>query len=107
VNEKQDVAAGAADTKTRMAWAGVNYRLNPGLELTGAFYQTKRTGVGAANNHKRDYFILNAAYFLSKRTNLYAAIDSAKFEGARVLGFGTATTEDRATGLSFGVNHQF
>ncbi|HYD96715.1 MAG TPA: porin [Noviherbaspirillum sp.] len=106
-NEEQDVAAGAADTKTRMAWAGVNYNITPALELTGAYYQTKRTGVGAANNHKRDYIIINAAYSLSKRTSLYAAIDTAKLEGARVLGFGTPTTEDRATGLSVGVNHQF
>lgn len=48
--------------------------------------------------------MLGATYALSRRTNLYAEIDSTSLKGNQVLGAGTSVTEDRTTGVSVGIN---
>jgi len=99
--EKQDVAVGA-DTKTRYTWGGINYAIAPAIELTYAYYQTKRDGAAALVG-KKDLHMLAATYDLSKRTRLYAGYDYAKLkDGLRI-----AAPQDTQSGISLGVNHWF
>jgi predicted porin len=101
-NEEQDVTGTTVDNETRYAWAGLNYAITPAVELTYAFYQTKRTGA-ATFFGKKDLHMVGATYALSKRTNLYAAFDTAKLrDNMRV-----AAPQDRQTGISLGMNHLF
>jgi len=95
------------ETQVRNAFAGVNYAISPALELSGAFYKTKREARGVANSDgTRDVLIVGATYALSKRTNFYGAIDTAKLKGDfRMVAGGR--TEDRQSGVSVGVNHLF
>jgi predicted porin len=101
VEEKQDVVA-ALETKTRWAWGGVNYAITPTIELTYAYYQTKRSGAAAVVG-KKDLHMVAATYDLSKRTRLYAGFDYAKLEDSLRV----AAPQDKQTGLSVGVNHWF
>jgi predicted porin len=109
VNQEAETGTAAGDLKTRWGWVGVNYAITPAFELTGAFYKTKLSG--AADGDK-DNFMLAATYALSKRTNLYAGYDTAKYDGAMRVpavgtAFGNAGGQDRMHGLSLGVNHLF
>lgn len=100
--QKQDVAGTSVENKTRWTWGGVNYAVSPAVELTYAYYQTKNTGA-ATFEGKKDLHMFAATYALSKRTNLYGAVDTAKLKGALRV----AAPQDRQTGISLGVNHLF
>ncbi|WP_334190233.1 porin [Noviherbaspirillum sp.] len=100
-DQEQDVAAVAADAKTRWMWVGLNYAITPAVELTGAFYKTKVSG--ATPSGDRDLFMLAATYAFSKRTNLYAELDLAKNDGS----LRPSARQDKQRGISVGVNHLF
>lgn len=105
IDEQQEIV-GTADREVKNAWAGVSYAITPAAEVTGAFYQTKAEVPGLGDG-KRKLFIIGATYALSKRTNFYADFDYAKLSGINVIGFGTATTQDKVKGVSVGINHLF
>jgi predicted porin len=102
-DQKQDEAGAAADTKTKWSWVGASYAVTPAVELTGAYYRTKRDGNAAATTSgKKDLYMIGATYALSKRTNFYAELDHAKLkDGLRVNG------QDKQRGISLGINHLF
>ena len=105
VNQEAENAGTAADTKIRWTWIGLNYAITPAVELTGAFYKTKISGAASGD---KDNFMLAATYALSKRTNLYAGYDNAKYDGAaRAAAFGNTGGLGRQRGISLGVNHFF
>lgn len=98
-----------ADSRVRVGWFGVGVDISPAVNVIGAWYQsdystptTTRVTTG-----KEDLFIVGATYHFTKRTNLYADLDIKKLEGNRVVGFGTAVTRDRVTGISAGITHLF
>ena len=125
--------AAAGDAKQRIGWLGGSYLITPAFELTAAWYQTRldapaaaavAAGVApalvtpafvanAAGTGKRNLAILGATYSLSKRTKLYADIDTTKLDGNQVLGYSAVTgitapaNENRTTGLSLGISHLF
>lgn len=121
-NEKQNNSFGAVDTRIKNGWFGGSYDFTPALGLTAAWYQTKTTGPKTAVSpsgfdSKKDLFIVALTYALSKRTNFYADVDTAKFggsaSGSPTLG-GTATNpgtapfgQERTTGISVGIAHLF
>jgi predicted porin len=98
-NEKQ--ATPTVDTTNKFAWVGVNYNVTPQVELTGAYYNLKNSTSNV--DGKKDLYMFGATYALSKRTNFYADIDTARLDGTlRVAGVQT-----RQTGVSVGINHLF
>jgi predicted porin len=112
------------DTRIKNGWLGGNYKITRAVGLTAAWYHTKTTAPGTVGSPtgfdgKKDLFIAGLAYALSKRTNLYADVDTAKFRGSNV---GSATPggpgtgpfaqertagQKRTTGVSVGINHLF
>jgi predicted porin len=115
VDQKQERGA-AADARTKWAWLGASYAINPAIEFTGAYYRTKQDG--AANTApaagaiglpaftgegKKDLYMLGATYALSKRTNFYAEIDYSKLSNGLIV----AAPQDRQRGISAGINHLF
>jgi len=111
-DNKQDTLVAGTQARTKDYWVGGTYDITPALALTAAYYETK--GTVDALDGKRKLGIIGATYALSKRTNFYADIDTAKFTGAAVgAGSGATATgvspagQDKQTGISVGVNHVF
>lgn len=104
INDKQETGTAAADTKVNNAWGGVNYDVTPALRLTAAYYQTNYELAGF--DGKKKLGMLGLSYTLSKRTALYAEVDSTKFSGV-AIGRVSPAGQDRQTGVSAGVFHQF
>jgi predicted porin len=97
-SQTQDAAI--SSQKTRFAWTGLSYAINPLFEVTAAYYQTKLSGITTG---KRDLAILAATYALSKRTTLYADYDLTKNDGVQLA----SPAQRHQNGISFGVNHTF
>lgn len=118
--ETQERVAGDS-TQQKNAWLGGSYDISPALALTAAYYDTKvqslaPNGTDNAINGKRQLAIVGLTYALSKRTNLYADIDYARFKdglanrstaiagGAQLPLSGVRSSQ---TGTSIGLNHIF
>lgn len=97
--ETQSTAA-AGDFTNKTAWGGLNYVVTPEIELTGAWYRTKFTDT---KEGKRDLFIVGATVAFSKRTKLYADIDSNRYSGALI----PKTNQTSQLGISAGISHMF
>lgn len=97
----------ATAAHSNMYYGGLQYRATPALFVSAATYYTDIT---SANQHPIDFGI-NTAYFLSKRTNLYAAISYVKnSHGSNlgVAGFGSGVVSGaNQTGAEVGVTHRF
>jgi predicted porin len=101
---------GGADSSVKISWLGAEFGISPAFSLTGAWFHREVVTAAAASTPtegKRDMFILSGTYSLSKRTALYAEIDTTKFGGNQVIGFGTPLTQERQTGISAGISHTF
>jgi predicted porin len=93
-------ATATVDTTNKYFMTGINYTITPALEVSVAYYSIKNSTANVGG--KRDIVFLTGTYYLSKRTNLYAEIDSAGFSGTSLqLG------QTHQTGFSVGVAHQF
>lgn len=122
--EKQDLTRGSIQQKN--AWLGGSYDLTPALGLTAAYYHTKLENIAGAASGTRQLLIIGSTYALSKRTNLYADIDYARYrDGLRgaasanggvtgfaggtsgQLGLGSVAGRSNQLGVSVGVNHLF
>jgi predicted porin len=99
-----------ADTVFETSWAGLNWRLNPAVQLTGAFYQSQLTSAVSAlrpqAQEKVEVLLLEARYALSRRSSVYAEVDRSNW--SRGVNF-LPTQQPGAvlTGLSVGVTHRF
>jgi predicted porin len=114
--ERGSIGATTIEGEISDAWIGGSYNITPALALSTAYYRTTSdisTAVGVARvEGDRDLFIIGATYALSKRTNFYTAIDTAKYDAAFnhavIPGFNApAANIDRQTGFSVGINHLF
>jgi predicted porin len=98
--ERQETAAaGTYQHETR--FAGISYQVNRPVEVTAAVYRSdydSRAGTG-----RRDLFLMGATYAFSKRTNLYAEVDTNRYGGALV----PASKQTFQRGTSVGVMHLF
>jgi predicted porin len=122
--EKQDLTSGSVQQKN--AWLGGSYDLTPALGLTAAYYHTKLDNVAGARSGTRQLLVVGSTYALSKRTNLYADIDYARYRDGLVgaaaanggvtgfaggtsgqLGLGSVAGQSHQLGVSVGVNHLF
>jgi predicted porin len=114
--DTQDLAAGSNQQKNM--WLGGSYDLTPAMALAAAYYDTRVSNYGASANinGKRQLFIVGATYALSRRTNLYADIDYARFSDAlrnqqtAIAGgsqLAISSPSGNQTGVSVGMNHLF
>ena len=100
----------APSRKIAVAGVGVDFVVMPALTLTGAYYNTKRSGDFSA---KADQLVGKANYSLSKRTNLYALVTTEKVGSAtqpvaqRVGLIANALGENSANRMAVGVYHSF
>jgi predicted porin len=93
-------ATATVDTTNKYLMTGVNYTITPAIEASVAYYSIKNSTADV--DGKRDILFLTGTYYLSKRTNLYAEIDSARFSGTSIQ-----VGQTHQTGFSVGVAHQF
>jgi len=110
VNEKQ--ATLGLDNTAEWEWAGLSYKLNPRVNLTGAWYRNtvfnnKVSAKAAAGDGKKDQFIVGMTYDFSKRTNFYAEVDFNKLDGAFAQGGTKALDQTHQTGIAAGIMHMF
>jgi predicted porin len=98
-----------ANRKIAITGLGLDYNLSPAMTLTGAFYNTKQTGVSDGNS--RQYLAIGK-YALSKRTTVYSSLTHATAGSTGVndtsLAPGLiAAGNDSANRFSLGVMHSF
>lgn len=107
---KDATATNGADTVLRTAWGGLNYQVTPLLWLTAAYYQSKLSSVVSATRpdgqEKARTYLLEARYFLSKRTSIYTEFDNTQW-GRGISFVPTATPNIIQTGISAGITHTF
>lgn len=105
--------AGTAGVISNLYWGGLSYQATPFLKLTGAAYDNEIVGTSA---HPTT-LVLNADYFLSKRTDVYASVSFAKnrtdgtvSSDAAVTGGADALAPAAGadqTGAVVGIRHRF
>ena len=100
--------AGASSSTTGLKAAvfdlGVGFNATQLTQVVVAYYNTKYSADGLSSN-RYDTFAARARYTLSKRTDLYAAIDYTKAKGLTAAQTASGTTSN--TGLSVGIQHRF
>lgn len=101
---------GEAEQKTW--WLGGRYAMSGANALTLAYYDTKYNDYATlvpatAVSAKNQLWILGFVHNLSKRTELYADIDSRRLNGAGYTGTIDGATKVTQTGISVGINHAF
>lgn len=100
--------AGATATSTGLKAAvvdvGLTFYATPVTEVVVAYYNTKYSANGVSAN-RYDTVAARARYKLSKRTDLYAAIDHTKAKGITAAQTASGTTSN--TGFAFGIQHRF
>lgn len=109
---RSDVA-GAPGVRSGLAWAGVGYLVTPLLKLTGALY---RNDVEHSAADARTW-VLNADYFLSRRTDVYAGLSRVTNggDGPTASNVGVTGGPDMVlpgagagqTGMVVGIRHKF
>ena len=107
----------APTRKIAVAGLGVDFVAMPGLTLTGAFYNTKRTDTAvlpaASFSSKANQLVGKVNYALSKRTSIYGLMtnervnDGNQLVAQRVGLIATAQGEKSANRLAVGVFHSF
>jgi predicted porin len=98
--ERQETAT-AGTYQNKILFAGVSHRLAQPLELTAGVFRSdydSRTGQG-----NRLVGIVDASYFLSKRTNVYMEVDANRYRGALI----PSTKQTSQRGASLGMMHLF
>jgi predicted porin len=89
--------------KNKVITTGVNFNVTDQLLLIASYTQDRQSGLNAGS---RKVAWLAADYFLSKRTDVYVALDNNKLSGAYPLP-GFMGTRDSASGMSAGLRHRF
>ena len=107
----------APTRKIAVAGLGVDFVAMPGLTLTGAFYNTKRTETtpvpATTFSSKANQLVGKVNYALSKRTSIYGLMtnervnDGNQLVAQRVGLIATAQGEKSANRLAVGVFHSF
>lgn len=113
-NYKQAPASGT-DVRADLFWGGVNYKITPAIELTGAIYYQDVKNVASGTDADPTMYVLRAKYFLSKRTFLYASTAYAKAKNGQLVGLtrdssadgGVSGFSDSQAALIVGVQHRF
>lgn len=96
-------ATSGPSTKANIKAVGVRYDFSSAFSTTLAYYDgAYKNGAGTTGGLKTT--VLWNEYALSKRTNLYGAVDLSDASGSLV---NTASTKANSTGITAGVRHTF
>ncbi|MDD0814410.1 porin [Curvibacter sp. HBC28] len=96
--------AATTGLKAAVVDVGLTFYATPVTEVVVAYYNTKYSANGVSAN-RYDTVATRARYKLSKRTDLYAAIDHTKAKGITAAQTASVTTSN--TGFAFGIQHRF
>jgi predicted porin len=100
------VANGSAANAANLYWLGAQYLITPAFQLTAVGYYQDVHSTGA----DPWLAVLNADYFLSKRTDLYASVGYAHNKDKSALGvngYGTVAPGHNQTGVVIGLRQKF
>ncbi len=109
VNNSKNIATGAVYAgwvDSKMMTVGLAYSVTPLLVVSGQYYQTKELAKSTSTKQS----LLEAQYYLSKRTSVYALLNhvSAGNLGVRPLWANADTiVNNSATALAAGIQHSF
>ncbi len=103
-DNKQATGTAAIDTRIKDGWIGGSYKVSPAMGLTVAYYRTQFSAATGNTDGRRNMLMVGGTYALSKRTNFYADIDNAKFNGTATT---LSTGQSNRTAVSVGINHLF
>ncbi|NNM80098.1 MAG: porin [Gallionella sp.] len=94
------ISAFTGQKNINVYWLGANYQVSPAVKASVGFYDAVtpawnnaagNTGTGANADATDKYYSAMVEYYLSKKTNLYAAFMLDKKSGGAVFGPGVAT----------------
>lgn len=100
------VANGSEANAANLYWLGAQYLITPSFQLTAAGYYHDVHSTGA----DPWLAVINADYFLSKRTDLYATVAYAHNKDNSALGvngYGTVAPGHNQTGATIGLRQKF
>lgn len=104
-NNKADTAVNK-ETRQRMLSGGGSVAIQPGLSLTLAYYRVRRDATGfTRDGFDRVYSYLEQE--LSKRSTLYAEVDSTRWNGNAAGTTGTVANKSTGYGITLGMMHKF
>ncbi|WP_175943141.1 porin [Caballeronia sp. BCC1704] len=100
------IANGSAANAANLYWLGAQYLITPSFQLTavGYYHDVHSTGADPW------LAVINADYFLSKRTDLYATVGYAHNKDKSALGvngYGTVAPGYNQTGVTVGLRQKF
>lgn len=107
--------AGRLTQKNKIIAAGINWTVLPLVNLKAAYYDDKGTSLNgiAGRDGKKRTFVVSGQYFLSKRTELYAAAfqnrfsDGYKLEAVNLAALNRNPAASSVNGYSAGIRHSF
>ena len=109
---KQTQETTTRDTTSTWDWFGGSYQFTPRFDLTAAWYRNKAynakaTAAAAVGDANKTMLITGVTYQMSKRTTLYAEVDSTKLKGGFASGGTTRLNQTRQRGMAAGIMHVF
>jgi predicted porin len=113
--ELDSTVANRPTQKNRIIAPGVAWQATPALSVKAAIYHDRATALNgvAGRDGTKVTLVTSGEYFLSKRTSLYAAAFSNRFEDGykldpiNVAALARDPSKSSVTGLSLGMRHDF
>jgi predicted porin len=101
--------AATPDVKGNTVWAGVAYKLQPNVTLTGAVYHIDQRNLAAGKDADPTMYVVRYRYAASKRTDLYATVAYTKGKHDQLVGLSRddAGFGESQHGLMVGMQHRF
>jgi predicted porin len=97
------------DATTNYFQLGLSYRFSPAWEFVAGYMDDETKVNGAASNasHKTAYAVLD--YYLSKRTDIYGALDYNEVAGSALgnSAYAAYAGKSNQSGVTFGLRHRF
>ena len=104
-------AYSGSDTKSNVYWVGGNYDLTPAIKLSLAYYSKSQIAQGNVASGTQSIEAAMVEYYMSKRTNLYAAVSNGNFGGATQISPTAGATLTNTIGnmqvYGLGMRHTF
>ena len=100
-----------SDQKFNVYWVGGNYDLTPAIKLSLAYYSKSQLANGNVASGTQSIEAAMVEYYMSKRTNLYAAVSNGNYGGAIQIaptaGATITNTIGNAQVYGLGMRHTF
>lgn len=95
-------------TRREMFRLGLDYQITPRLNIGAHYYYARQKGSPSGHSNGRAHFAVAVTdYTLSKRTDVYLALDRSRILGGSALEFDTTSHARRRSGITVGIRHRF